>query len=62
MAKHPRPRGICPVCGREIAGRFVKGDLILRPHKRACAGTKLSGYGPAVDCTGRVAERRADVS
>jgi hypothetical protein len=63
MTNHPRPRGICPVCGREIAGRFVKGELILRAHKRAAAGTRQSGWGPSIDCAGAggVAERRTDM-
>ena len=64
MAKHPRPRGTCPVCHREIAGRFVRGELILRAHKRAAAGTRLSGWGPAADCAGAgsAAVRRTGVS
>lgn len=61
-AGHPRPRGICQVCDREIAGRWVKGELILRKHMRACAGTKASGWGPAIECsgTGKAAVRRTD--
>lgn len=64
MTVHPRPRGVCPVCGREIAGRMVKGEVILGNHVRALAGTKASGYGPAIGCpgVGKAAVRRTDTA
>jgi hypothetical protein len=64
MSKHPRPRGVCPKCDREITGRIVKGILILRPHNLAGQGTKASAWGPAIPCrgSGEPADRRTDLS
>lgn len=46
------PCGTCGACGRKVAGRYVDGQLILRPHNRANAGTRASNYGVAVLCNG----------
>ncbi len=47
-----RPRGTCPVCGRSIAGRLVNGKVVLRSHMKVLGGTKESGWGPSVPCSG----------
>ena len=46
------PRATCPSCGRSVAGKAVRGKLVLRPHKKALTGTRASGWGPALDCPG----------
>jgi hypothetical protein len=53
---------MCPVCGKQVTGRFRGGRLILRSHMLARAGTKASNWGAAIPCRGigRAMDRATD--